>query len=297
MLLRYSIPRALSSLLRQWPAALSTLLILTAGLAVLGLAALVYLNIEHLGRLWLSRTTVSLFLKADLDAPGREAILERVRNHPLVKSAQLVSPKEGLQALAERLGADSSLLTGIDESNLPWAVDFDVFVDYRQRLGTLARTFRAIPGVEDVVYAERLLDRVQLFFTLTDVVGLVFLGILAAAFCLTIANATLLSLHSRREEIEILDLVGATRGTIRSSFVVEGVVLTLLAVGLALGLVSACYWAVNRGIDINPAVHALQGQLVFLPLPQVEVAAAGFLALAVLSSHVAVTRQLRRLSR
>src|SRR5574341_605167 len=142
MLLRYGFPRAWQSLRRNKRAAFNSVLILTASLAVLVMIGLLYRNVEHTSRAWLSHTSVSLFLRPDVDAAGRAAILERVRRHPLVKSAALIAPKEGLNALAERLGAEYSLFAGIEPDTLPYVIDFDVLVDFRARLDDIARGFR-----------------------------------------------------------------------------------------------------------------------------------------------------------
>jgi len=295
MLIRYGIPRARQSLTRYPWAALNSILILTAALSVMAMMALLYLNVQHFGQLWLSNTSVSLFLRPDLDEDARAAILERVRRHPLVKSAVMITPQQGLRALGERLGADNSLLAGIETDVLPYSIDFDVVVDYRKKLGDIAKTFRNIPGVEEVIYSERVLDKIETFFTVTQAVGGFFLALLVLAFYLTIAHSTRLSLHARRDELHILDLVGATRGVIRSAFVVEGVLIAGVAYGLALGLLAACYAIVTQALAINPVTKSLQGQTVFIPWP---VLAAGFavtVILAWMSSRQAVNRMLREL--
>jgi cell division transport system permease protein len=295
MLIRYGIPRARQGLTRNPWAALNSVLILTASLAVMGMIGLLYLNVEHFAQLWLSNTSISLFLRPDLDDDGRAAILERVRRHPLVKSAALVAPQEGLRVLAERLGGDSSLLAGIEPDVLPHSIDFDVVVDYRKRLGDIAKTFRNIPGVEEVIYTERILDKVDQFFTLTQAVGVFFLALLGISFYLTIAHSTRLSLHARRDELEILDLVGATRGVIRSAFVVEGILIAGAGYLLALGLIAACYGVVTQGLGLNALTHTLQGQTVFLPWQALLAAFGVTLGLAALSSRQAVNRMLREL--
>lgn len=298
MLIRYGIPRAWQSLARQPRAALNSVLILAAALAVMGMIALLYLNVRHFGQLWLSSTSVSLFLRAELDDGERAAILERVRRHPLVKSAVLVTPQQGLRTLAERLGAENpaqAALAGLEGDVLPYSIDFDVVVDYRKRLGEIAKAFRNIPGVEEVVYTERVLDRVEQFFTVTQAVGAFFLALLALAFYLTIAHATRLSLHARREELQILDLVGATRGVIRSAFVVEGVLISAAAFALALALVALCYAAVIQALAVNPVTKTLQGQTVFIPWAALAGAFGAVLLLAGVSSWRAVNSVLREL--
>jgi cell division transport system permease protein len=295
MLIRYGFPRAWQSLKRNKRATFNSILILTASLAVLGMIALLYRNVDHYSRLWLSNTSVSLFLAPGVDAEGRAAILDKVRRHPLVKSAAMIAPKEGLNALAERLGAEYSLFAGIEPDTLPYVIDFEVLLDFRSRLEDIARGFRAIPGVEEAVYAERVLDKVNLFFTVMRGIGLFFVALLGAAFYLTVSHAARLSLHARREEIEILDLVGATRTVIRSAFVVESVLIALGGFLLALAVTAGCYALAVRGLAFNPLTQTLQGQAVFLPALGVAGTGLAVLLLAALSSFLAVNRMLKDL--
>jgi cell division transport system permease protein len=269
---------------------------LAAALAVLGMVGLLYVNVDHLGRIWLSNTALSLFLKGDLDDPARQQLLGQVRASPLVQRAQLVSPKEGLQQLAERLGADHALMQGLDETALPWAIDIEAAVDYRKRLGEAARLFRAMPGVEDVVYSERLLDKVQAFFIAVAWLGAGFVAIGAAAFCLIVAQGTRLSLYARRDEVEILDLIGAPPRTIRGAFVVESVLIALAAWGTALALVAGAYFIVQQTLNAGPLSPWIQGQTVFLPWYAWTATGAAALVLAGISASWAVRRLLREIT-
>jgi cell division transport system permease protein len=258
--------------------------------------ALLYVNVDHLGRIWLSNTSVSLFLKGDLDEAGRQQLLARVKSNPLVQEARLISPKEGLQQLAERLGADHALMQGLDESALPYAIDLEVAVDYRKRLGEAARQFRAVPGVDDVVYSERLLDKVQAFFWVVEWVGLAFVALVALAFCLIIAQSTRLSLYAHREEVEILDLVGATRRLIRSAFVLESVLVALGAWIVALALVAGSFLAVREVLNVSALAPWIHGQTVFVPWMAWAGSGAAAILLAGISAGWAVQRLLRELT-
>lgn len=293
---RYGWSRALDSLRRTWRTALGTMVMLTASLAVLGMAGLLYVNVQHLAQLWLSNTTLSLFLKGDLDDAARQQLVGQVRAIPLVQTAQLVSPKQGLQQLAERLGADHALMEGLDESALPWAIDVEVTVDFRKRLGEAARQLRALPGVEDVVYSERLLDKVQAFFTAVEWAGAGFVALIAAAFCLVVGQGTRLSLYARREEVEILDLVGASARTIRVAFVIESLLIGLAAWAASFGLVGGAYLALRQILYVGPLAPWIQGQIVFLPWYAWVAAGAAAAVLAAISAGWSVRRLLREIT-
>jgi cell division transport system permease protein len=293
MYLRYGIPRALRGLRTNWRATANNVLILAASLAVLGMIVLLYLNVVHFSESWLSNTTVSLFLKPDLDDAQRQALLEQVRRHPLVRRAALVSPSQGLKDLADKLGADPALLASAGQEGLPFTIDFDLFVDYRDRVGKVAERFRALPGVADVVYTERLLDQVALFFVMLKIIGGFFIGLIVISFYLIISHATRLSLYARREEIEILSLVGATRHFICSAFIVEGLLIALCGDVLATAIVWLCHQLLISGLSFNEITASIKEQSVFFPLAGLGAALGAAALLGAASSFVAVTRMLR----
>ncbi|HEX7928906.1 MAG TPA: FtsX-like permease family protein, partial [bacterium] len=132
-------------------------------------------------------------------------------------------------------------------------------------------------------------------FVVTQAVGAFFLALLVLGFYLTIAHATRLSLHSRRDELHILALVGAPWKVIRSAFVAEGVAIACLAYLLALGLMAACYAILTQALAINLVTKTLQGQTVFIPWPVLVAGFAVTFLLAALSSRGAVNRMLREL--
>jgi cell division transport system permease protein len=293
MYLRYGIPRALRGLRTNWRANANNVLILAASLSVLGMIVLLYLNVVHFSESWLSNTTVSLFLRPGLADAQRGALLEQVRRHPLVKDARLVSPAEGLRDLADKLGADRSLLAGAGSEGVPYTIDFDLFVDYRDRVGSVAERFRGLPGVADVVYTERLLEQVRRFFVLVKAIGGFFIGLILVSFFLIVSHATRLSLYARREEIEILSLVGATRPFICSAFIVEGLLMALAGGALAVGIVWLCHQLLIAGLSWNDVTGSLKEQAVFFPLRALGAALAAAALLGASSSYLAVTRLLR----
>lgn len=277
----------------NWRAAGNTVLILSASLAVLGMMALLYVNVVHLSTQWFSNTSVSLFLRPGIPAAGRKALLAQVRRHPLVREAQLVSPEAGLRSLASKLGTEHSLLREVPEQSIPYTIDFEMFVDYRDRVRLLAAQFGALPAVDEVVYTEQVLDQVRILFTLTKSVGLFFIGLILLSFYLIVSHATRLSLHARQGEIEILELVGATRGLIRSAFVVEGGLISLAASVISLGIVWFCYQLLVAGLSWNALTQFVHLETVFFTPPILGAAAGGVVLLGCLSSYWSVNRLLR----
>ena len=292
MYLRYGIPRAFRGLRTNWRANVNTILILSASLSVLGIMVLLYLNVIHFSEIWFSNTEVSLFLEPNLPGARRDVLLAQVRQHRLVKSAHLVSPAEGLRALEETLGTERGALMDAGTEGLPYTIDFQILVDHRGKIGQLAEGFGNLPGVEEVVYTERVLEKVRLFFLILKWVGGFLIGMIVLSFFLIISHATKLSLHARRDEIEILNLVGATSRFIRSSFIVEGFFISLVGGLVAVGMVYGCHQALTIALSWNESTAVFTEETIFFRMRDLWPALAGAAVLGALSSYFAVNQLL-----
>jgi cell division transport system permease protein len=292
---RYGFPRALRTMRQNPRAALSSVLIIAAALSVLGMIVLLHVNVRHVSEIWLSNSTVSLFLKPGIGDTERSRLMETLQRLPMVRSAVEVAPAQGLAALSEKLGVEHALLVGVGRDSLPYTIDVDVYLDFRKELQSIAPRLRALPGVDDVVYADREWAKVELFFQLSQALGLFFIGLIVMAFALIVSNAVRLSLYARRDEIEILDLVGATRRFIRSAFVVEGVLLSLAGALTALALVWLTYRLMLVGLSWNATTrHLTELTMFFSPVwmaPAIVLPA----VLGGLASRISVGRMLREL--
>jgi cell division transport system permease protein len=120
----------------------------------------------------------------------------------------------------------------------------------------LAATLRQTPGVSDVRYDRQWLDRVASAISLVRRVGIVLGAMLTLAAALTVANVVRLALHARRDEIEIMELVGAPPAYIRGPFVMEGVLQGGLGAAVALAALAAAFLALRRPY-LTPLAAAL----------------------------------------
>lgn len=128
----------------------------------------------------------------------------------------------------------------------------------------LAARLRQSPGVADVRYDREWIDRLLSAVTVIRGVGLALSAILTVAAALTVANVVRLSLHARRDEVEIMQLVGAPTVYIRGPFVMEGVLQGGAMVALA--LLAALFLAV-KGHYLAPLAATLNlASIGFLPL-------------------------------
>lgn len=293
MYLRYGIPRGLRSLRTNWKANFNTILILSSSLSVLGMIALLYLNLTHFSEIWFSNSKISLFLDSGIEAERRTALLEQVRGLELVRKAELITPREGLKALSETLGTNQNILAGAGVEGIPYTIDLELRVGHQEQIGGVARSLANLPGVEDVLYTERRLREVRMFFTVLQGVGGFFIALILTSLFLIVSHATKLSLHSRREEIEILSLVGATRGFIRSSVIVEGLLIALAGGLFSVLTIWICFLFLRAGLSWKELTSSLQGEAIFFSLRDLMYALGAASLLGAVSSYFAVNKLLK----
>lgn len=260
-----------------------------AALAIVGGAALVWLNLNVWGEQMLSEVRVTAYLRHHLPRAQAMAICREVRGWPEVKSASFVTKEDMLKRFQERLEADSSLLE-LSPNPLSDAVEVEA-VDARQ-VPALHRELEAKPSVETVMSAQSTVKTLLTLRRAVRLVGLVGGGLLVLASLAIIYNTIHLTLFARRREITIMQMVGATDRFVAAPFVLEGVVHGLVGAALACAVLVPGYLAL---------AHALTDMLPFFRLiPEhrlVDVAialVAGGAVVGAGASMLSVRRFLRR---
>jgi cell division transport system permease protein len=263
----YSFDEATRSLWRgRQSGALSTLTIALA-LFVLGGFLLVTANLERLGAEWSNSAEMSVYLKDDITQDQRRAIESLLAPSELVASHEYVSKADALGRFKQTFTDLSTAVDTLGDNPLP--ASYEV----RLRTGPSAQTsvdelgsrLRQIPGVADVRYDRQWLNRVLSAITIIRGVGLVLAAILTIAAALTVANVVRLALFARRDELDIMQLVGAPQAYLRGPFVMEGVLQGGIGAMLALAVLSVAFFAL-RARYLVPLASAINlSSIRFLP--------------------------------
>ncbi len=185
---------------------------------------------------------------ADLrDAGGADAVLvvqatslaADVAALPEVREVRFVSKDEALARFRERLRERGQVdLTGYLERNpLPASLEVTL-VDARDYEPVMALLAARSDVVDDVVEVQELIDRLTSVTNVLRTGGFVILVLIGFVVLFIIVNTIRLAVVARREEIEIMRLVGASDAFIRWPFIFEGAFVGLLGAGLALGVIA-----------------------------------------------------------
>jgi len=212
---------------------------------------------------------VKVFFEQDATPTQINRVHERLVTMPEVKSISFISKEDALRRMKERY---PDLTQDLPSNPLPPAFEVKpTDASYKELIASRLREL-ALPGVDSVNTAKKESDRV---LQVARIIGVIFLAgsiILLVASTLLIANTIRLSIFSRRREVEVMKLVGATNWFVRGPFMLEGlmcglagsllaIILLLLAKEFALPVLEG-----SNGSFSEPGVRAMSFSLMALIL-------------------------------
>ncbi|GIV61440.1 MAG: cell division protein FtsX [Rhodothermaceae bacterium] len=240
-LLPYSVREGLAGLRRARFAAVASTSAMAVALVLIGL----FLFLGYQARIvsdWLRQRVgeLELFLE-DVDEPMARALHERALATPGVAEADYISREEAEAIFREEFGEGAEVF--FDEPFLPASIKVRVEPDYANpdSLARLVSEFSSWNRVEEVVFNEPLLVKVQRNLRLLSLGGLVLGTLVLLASVFLVANTIRLTIYARRLLIRTMKLVGATDAFIRRPFIVEGIAQGVLAAVLALLVLAGLY--------------------------------------------------------
>jgi cell division transport system permease protein len=249
---RYALRDTFRLLFRHWGLSLLTLVTAASVLYILGFTGLFSLNLRQMISRVEGGLVVQVFMKKGQNA---DPVVALVKTMPTVTSAAAVSPEQALEKLRAKLGNQARAVTLLGENPLPWSVE--VQVGRAEQIAPLVRDLIAVPEVEEVLYSGKLVERLTTISRAATTASGTILVLAAIISTLVIFNTIRIAIYSRREEIEVMLLVGATRTYISLPFVIQG---TLLGAGGAL-LAIAGIWGTYASI-----MNAVRTSLPFLDI-------------------------------
>jgi cell division transport system permease protein len=266
--LQYSLDEALASLWRGRHSGLLSTATIALALFVLGAFLLVTTNLDRLGAEWSRSAGLSVYLADDVTPAQRQAIEATLTPGDLIGSREYVSKSDALARFKQTFGDLASTIDGLGDNPLPASIEVRLRpgAGLSTSVDSLSATVRGMPGVVDVRYDRQWLNRLLAVVGVIRGVGVALAAVLTFAAALTVANVVRLGLYTRRDELEIMQLVGAPQAYVRGPFVMEGVLQGGLGALVALVLLGSVFLAV-RARYLAPLASALSlSSLQFLPL-------------------------------
>lgn len=239
----YAIRQAWASLWRSRGSAAFAVVAIALAVAVLGAVLLLTSNVERVVSAWTSAAEFSVYLRDDATSEHRGAIESLIDGSGVAAGREYVSKAQALSRFRRDFSELAALTQGFDDNPFPASVEVRVRSDAERdgRASALVQRVAALPGVADVRYDREWLGRLAAGLDAIRGVGAAVALLMALAAALTVAAVVRLGLHARRDEIEIMQLVGSPAAFIRGPFVAEGLMQGGLGALLALALLWAAF--------------------------------------------------------
>jgi cell division protein FtsX len=231
----YALQQAMRAIRANWVASVATITTMTLSLTILAGFSLMSLNLNEVLRELQTELEVSAFLSQEADP---NLLMRTVRSWEPVVRAEFVGRDQALSELVADLPSLQQAAALVDNP-LPDTITLRLY-DPGQTPEVRARLL-ALPGVTDVEDGS---EAVETFLAVNDALrvgGSILIVVLLGSALFAIVNSIRAAITARRREIEVMRLVGATRGFIRAPFLIEGFLLGLFSAVATLALVIPGY--------------------------------------------------------
>lgn len=273
--LKYFFDEAVASLWRGFKTALTSTATIAVAFVVLGGFLILTSNMEQVFTRWQDAAEFSVYLSDTVSPAQRDAIEQSLSQSAVVAAVELVSKEDALRRFRQNFGALAQAAGDLSANPLPASVEVRLRPNANPMdVAALAEKASALAGVADVRYDRQWIQRLMHAVDVVRAGGFALAALLVFAAALTVASVVRLALLARREEIHIMQLVGAPIAYIRGPFIVEGLIQGALGAVVALMVLWITFFVMRRRADAWLAGAVDPAALVFLSLST----AAGLLA-------------------
>ena len=237
-------------------------------LFVFGAFMMLQVNLEQLLSAWGDQIQITAYLGRDVAPAERGALLKRIESLPEVQRVHYTSQTQAWRDFQSALGAQSGLIEGLPHDILPASVELSIKSGYRDSstIEQLAQRLRTEKEIATVEYPQQWVERLGLIVLAVEWAKWIVGGVLFLATFFIVGNAVKLAIYARRDEVEIMQLVGASQGLIQAPFVLEGMLQGLAGAAASLAALWGVYAVMGEQIELFTALILPIGHLRFLDL-------------------------------
>ena len=248
-MLRRSIRDAFKSVFRNFSLSLASISCITITLIIVAVSIVVTFNVQNFTKEMEKDLTIVVFLDTDTTEEEVEEIRDKLESMSNVESLTYQSKASVKEEMSQENEVFNEVMSTWDDEDNPLKDTFQVKVKVVERISNTAKNIEKIDKVSSVKYGEGMVDNLIEAFEAAQNVsyGMVIALILVTVFL--IINTIKLTIFSRKREISIMRLVGASNFTIKTPFIIEGMVLGLLGSIIPILIVCFGYIALYNHFD------------------------------------------------
>jgi len=228
-------------------------------------------NLQHFLTGLGDQIQVNVYLEKELAAADALRLLARIRTFPEVERARHVTQEQAWRDFKAALGAQSSLLDGLPPDVLPSSFEISLKPAFRDGpvIAQLADRLKKEKGIAAVEYPQEWVERLSLVVLAVQWLKWLLGGVLFLAAFFIVGSTVKLAILARQDEIEIMQLVGASEELIQAPFVLEGMIQGVAAGAFSIACLWALFQSLRRQLASSGGWFASPEQLRFLDLESI----------------------------
>lgn len=286
-----SLRDALKSVVRNFSLSLASVTCITITLVIIAAALLISSSVSHFTTEIEKDVTIVAFLKSDISKTAREDFELALKKNENIETFKYKSKSEVKEEMAKENETFSSVLAEWDDASNPLKDTYTIKVHDVDKIGTTAKEINSINGVSSVQYGEGLVEKLVGVFNAVEKITFIAAGALIIVTIFLIINTIKLTIFSRKREIGIMRLVGASNHRIKLPFVIEGIILGMIGAIVPILVVVFGYstmYEYFEGVLFSPVIKLVK------PMPFVLNTSLIILGIGMIVGMIGSARAVRR---
>ena len=256
---------ALLSFRRSTLMSIAAILSITTILLIVGIFLLISVNLNLFLENLESQLEIIVYLEDNISQTELSTLTNNLNSISGIKEVKFISKEEAYQRLSKDLGELKDILSAIEKNPLP--ASFEIQIKDPKTIEQIANQVTKFIKVEEVEYGREIAERLLNFTYIFRRAGMLILALLVFSSILIISNIIKITVYARRNEIEIMSLVGATSWFVKSPFIIEGFLQGFISSVLStIILYNFYFFAINKVHQAIPFLPLVVDKVDLLPI-------------------------------
>jgi cell division transport system permease protein len=267
MRVKYVLSEVLVGLWRNVTMTIAMIITMAVSLTMLGASGLLYLQVDDMKAQYYEDIEVSIFLVPEVTDEQRTGLETALKSDPLVKSVIYETREEAYKRFTEMYRDAPDLVKAVKPDQMPQS--FRVKLVDPEQYQQIFEKYKSTEGIDEIIDQKRLLEKIFDILGAIQKMALVVASVMAVAALLLVANTIQVAAYSKRREVAVMKLVGASNWFIQAPFVLEAVVAGVIGAVLGFGaLAIGKVVLLDRSLeDLTQILPPIEWSSVLLMLP------------------------------
>ena len=285
--------RALDDIVKNVFLNLITIMTISLSILITSCFILFFINTNEIINSWKKGLRIMAYLKPGVGGSDLARLKQTIQSLEDVQELRYISKTEAMRQLKAQMKHQASLLANLTENPLPDSLEIRMTATSGswQKIDSLAAQVETLGGIDEVEYGQRWVGRFINVVNLFRLAGYAMGSLFCVAAIFIVANTIRLVIYSRRKEVEIMRLVGATDNFIKIPFYFEGIIQGALGAAIGLGMLYLLFFFITS----NAEQGLLTGlfRLKFLPPAILSATLLGSMLVGLLGCYISLKQFLK----